>query len=239
MFWKRKLPYELPHGYVLTVRRSKRDRSMRIDIVFYKDVIKRYLRITSEALRQKLKMPRTTELPPLNHHNGLDRLILEAKQELNRVGSQLPPRQATTRIGKARDTVSVPPFGAVETARPKAARQPVEITGTLVESGVGERALHGKTIRQFYVEVRVNDLNGQVQRFWGEDLRRALKEAGAKPGDEILLGQCGTVPCIVPHEALDAQGNVQKTTMAAFKNAFVVTLLNQKSEARHHVTTGR
>lgn len=222
---------------------------MRIDLVFYPDRIRRFLRISSRRLRSMLRMPRTTELPEVKRPADTERLILDARAELKRVTDTVPRRQhrvqplnpapraveasATEPVKSATQPkqAAVPPAGAP--AHDSKAQRPVEVCGFLDESGVGTRRMHKRSFEQFFIKVRVDDLNGEPVQMWGADLQRALRESGATVGDRITVKHLGMVPCIVPEEVTQADGGVKRSTRPSSKNVYVIEKhqLQQKEKA--------
>jgi len=232
--WKRKPPFELPLR-IKSVRRTVRDRRMRIDLVFYRDTVKRYLRITNERLRHLLKMPRTTTLSDVKRPVAIDQLILDAQRELALLAGRVPTRSATTSLGGREVTRFKEVGGTVTTPTlersPVKEREPVTVTGTLCGFGHTQRALNGKSINQYYIDIKIDVLNGETSRFWGADLERAIREANAENGDSITLRQHGTVPCIVPEEITNQDGTKERTTRKTFKNAYVIQKLGSTNTA--------
>jgi len=210
---------------------------MRIDLIFYRDHIKRVLKITSRRLRQMLKMPRSTELSEIKRPVDLPRLLIDARAELDQVTAKLPrmARKQSLATVQAR-TVSAGSESDTGQAsvRPSMDRKKVEVTGKLVKFGKDRRDMHGNWIEQFFVDVASEDLNGRITRLWGADLHRAINEAYAQVGDRITVQQIGKVPCIIPEETTDADGTKRKQQRTSQKNVYVVINLTPKAKENFH-----
>jgi hypothetical protein len=180
--WKR--PPLVRSNRIITVRRSRGDAAASIDLVFYADQIKRFLRLQSRRLRQLLRLPRTTELEPVSLPANVEKVIIDARTELQQV-----TKTGTTRLGMTSKPANNP-------VQPGVASHPQDavVVGRLINAGEDQNTLGDRSFMSPFVELEVDELGGRPRRFWGKDLPRALKDSGAVIGDRIRLKQLGTVP---------------------------------------------
>lgn len=187
-------------------------------------VVVRQLVITDTALAQKVGVSRTP-LPERKWPRGMSLDVIEG-QAIQDAKAFLKGRR-----GRNFDLVSTGAGAAAQAEadlqeKPTGKRQPVPAfihapdpknrlqakRGVLKFAGLAERTLKGKTTEQFAVDV-VDPQIG-VQRMWGVDLPRALKDSGAVEGDVIEVVCTGRTPVTLPG------GDVSQ------KNLYTVKVLN-------------
>lgn len=218
---------------------------MRIDLLFFKDKIKRVLVIHSDKLRGMLRKPRRVELPDVTRPADPQQVIREAREELVQIAIRNPRKPRVQTLDSARaeseathaavrrtTAVSAQAAGSSQSIAPYAGRadkphKTTEAIGTLTAFGAGKRDLHGKLINQFYVDV-TDDESGKVIRLWGTDLQRAMSEAKAVAGDRIQVRDFGYVPCIIPDTVKNPDGSVRRTQKTVDKRVFAIEKLNEE-----------
>ena len=182
--WKR--PSYERAAKIKTVRRRESDHSMRIDLLFYKNAILRFMTIESPRLRRTLGMARRTQLSSVARPVNIDEVEINSRKELQSLG-----RVRTTHITRAatdaasnvtpKSTVESQPVNSTRVKRGR--EETIPVTGVLHEFGVAKRELRGESFEHFFVAVATDSLNGEIKRLWGIDLERALKESRAQVGD--------------------------------------------------------
>jgi hypothetical protein len=230
---------------IISVRRHKGDHAMRIDLLFFRDKIKRVLVITSDRLRGLLRKPRRIELPDVQRPADTQLVIREAHNELMQLSSSNPRKQRVQALDTAR-AVSEEAHAAVRRAvgasapvagnsnvtagiagKTEKPRKTTDAIGTLTAFGRDKREMHGKMITHFFVDV-TDDASGKVTRLWGTDLQRALAEAKAVAGDRIQVRDFGYVPCIIPDTVTDPDGSVRRTQKTVDKRVFAIEKINEE-----------
>ena len=78
--------------------------------------------------------------------------------------------------------------------------------GTLLEHGKDFYNHDKKESESYFVKYRAD--NGNERELWGQDLERAINDAGVKKGDRIDLEYKGKEPVRVTREIKDDQGKV-------------------------------
>lgn len=217
--WKRPRIEKSPR--ILTVTRRPGDTAARIDLYFFRDRIVRFLRLSSHRLRTMLGMARTTELSPITRPANVEQVIMDTRKELHQITrtTRVTPIAAHPRFREQATQANH------EAATPQRDRAPVTVSGTLVTHGSTERKLRGKAFDQYYVDLAVEELGGQTQRFWGADLERCITQCGAQQGDRVRLQQHGAVPVTV------RGGNGESGGRSAYKNAFHMERLERAEGA--------
>lgn len=183
--WKR--PDITRASRIITVTRKPDDAAARIDLVFYADKIRRFLRIQSHRLRQMLKIARTRELESVPLPANIEQVIIDTREELKSMvktgvtrinSSSLGSREAGTETPKHKPTP----------------QEPVVVIGRMSGNGEELRTLKGNSFTSPYIELEVDELGGRPRRFYGVDIARAIKDSGAMAGDRVRLKQLGSVP---------------------------------------------
>lgn len=221
---------------IVSVRRRKGDDSMRIDLLFFRDKIRRVLVITSERLRGLLRMSRRIELPEVSRPADTQQVMRDARAELLRLSERGSHRLREQTLDSARaesDTVNaavrrMTPVAATvaNTSSPGKADKPAkmtEVVGILSAFGRDKREMHhGKVITHFYVDITIDEEAGIVTRLWGIDLQRAMAEAKAVAGDRVQVRDFGLAPCIVPERIRENDGSVRLAQKTVDKRLFSI-----------------
>lgn len=213
--WKR--PPLVPSNRIITVRRAKGDAAASIDLVFYADKIKRFLRLQSHRLRQMLRLARTTELDSVSLPANVEQVIIDAREELKQF----------TKTGSTRLSMTSKPSGKPVQHGVSSQPQDAVVVGRLINAGEDMNTLGDRSFMSPFVELEVDELGGRPRRFWGKDLPRALKDSGAMVGDRIRLKQLGTVPVKSPYESGAEAPNWKKKSM--YLKIFEIEVLEHAS----------
>lgn len=93
---------------------------------------------------------------------------------------------------------STPPASTAPATVPKRSRGPVKVQvkyrGRIVSFGKENRQMDDNTVKKHYcVRIIDDDLKSEVAH-WGNDLQRAVSEAGVAIGDRVEMGVVGNVP---------------------------------------------
>lgn len=216
--WKR--PDITRANRIITVTRRPDDAAARVDLVFYADKIRRFLRVQSHRLRQILKLARTKELESVPLPANVEQVIIDTREELKsmvksgvtRIHSTSPgSREAVIDSSKHRPTPQVP----------------VVVIGRMSGNGDELRTLNGNSFTSPYIELEVDELGGRPRRFYGTDIPRAIKDSGAIAGDRVQLKQLGSVPCKA--RATENMGNdlQPRKNRQRYYNAFEIEVLGR------------
>jgi len=217
--------YQGPH--------EKRFDGLRIDHRVYDSVVTRYLKPSDNLLNKGFD--RVYALPPLEPMSISD-LTSQAMREmreairdsdayLEKLNKATP---ASTKDKPQKEKIKTAPKPADKKSDKKSHESMTdnqaasESTGILEKHGFDMRSQGKRRYKSYFVDMKTDKLNGATVRHWGVDLKRAVKESGAKEGQRILLRFEGTVRVSVPSDGPDGS----KTTQPRFKKAYTIQLLD-------------
>lgn len=218
--WKR--PPLVRANRIITVNRRQGDVVARIDLVFYADKIRRFLRLQSRRLRQMLKKARSLELEPVPLPANVEQVVIDSREEL-----KLLTRNGTTRLDVSAFARRSVPAPTQEVTHPDQHREPVVVVGRVLSFGDDQRTLGDKSFQSPYLDLEVDELGGHPRRFWGTDLPRAIRTAGANIGDRIKLKQLGSVPYKITRSDHHGDAGGAWAHRRRYYNAYEIEILNR------------
>jgi len=215
------VPYKGPH--------EKRFDGLRIEHRIYDNMVTRYLK-PSKNLKE---YDRVHVLPVIEEKMPMNDLSLEAMRIMREVVRN--PKEYLVKLKADSQSFSdTDNTGKIKTA-PKASdkkaskskhqsmtdsHNATETVGVLLDHGIAMQKMRKRRFKSYYVDIKVDNLNGATQRLWGADLSRAIKEAHVSKGDRVRLRFEGTVRVSVP---TGPKGN--KTYVPRDKKAYSIQKL--------------
>lgn len=184
--------------FIESVRPHKRERRVRIDLLYYRDRVVRLLKVSSPRMREKLQCPRVTRLPDvlltLSHEQVIShaQIKFEAEQYLKNLldgngGAKIYafPRASHPKTGEMAQLPAV--------QNEKNISPGWVLIGKLVKAGKEwQPRSKRKRFQQFCIDVEAKPGEPPI-RLWGGDLRRAMNEGGVSVGDDVEVRSLGTV----------------------------------------------
>lgn len=193
-----------------TVHPSSSKARIHMELRFYRDRVERWLKTHSSALQNKLSIRRKEQLESFVVPYDFDEVVIQSQKELDtlletktvqrksRAQNALPGDIGSNQAALADPSViegevlNEPDDGVHLTTSPKSTESDVgPVVGVIKSIGQSLRKKEGRRFEHTYMDVEVDDLDGAVQRMWGEDLPRAIEAADVKNGDRVRVIQHG------------------------------------------------
>ena len=169
--------------------KTKQINTVRLELLYYSQSVKRVLKITDPVIQNKLGVQRRTILSPISldivekdYFTFAQSKLLETAIEQEKM-EVLDTSFIPAKLSESKQT---PQVEIDKNNKSKPTKQIESHFGELVEHGWGERTINDKIINAYYVDIKQNE-NQAVKRIWGNDLNRAISESKAYSHNYIQI----------------------------------------------------